>query len=438
MLVAIVNALKLHIGIDDTDSPEGGCTTYLAARLVEPLMALGATFVGYPTLLRLNPNTPWKTRGNASMCLRLEIDDSKYEEVKGVVRGLIEQLGEFDCDNTNPGAVFLIGEVPDEIKEYALRVIRSIVDKTDAMGILNRLGIDYLEYKNGRGLIGALAAIGGTMDDDFTYELLTYRTPENWGTPRRVDADSVVQMDKALSDSTFNNIDEDEMPLITPRGPDPVLYGVRGETPEAVFNAMEMIVSLEPIERWMICRTNQGTDQHFGSPITISMLTAYNPAVVHGFVDSTPETIEGGHVFFRLRDDTGTVVCAAYEPTGSFRETARKLRPGDEVTVYSGVSLHGIELTLNMEKLVVHVVIPGVVAVKPRCPECGGSTESMGKSQGLRCKKCGYRGVDLVAKSRGVDRDIVPGIYLPDRSAHRHLTKPYERYGREKTMFIEV
>jgi tRNA(Ile2)-agmatinylcytidine synthase len=433
-----VNVLKLHIGIDDTDSPEGGCTTYLAARLVERLLDLGATFIGYPTLLRLNPNTPWKTRGNASMCLRIDIDDGKYEAVKDEVRGLIEEYGEFQCDNTNPGAVFLKGDVPDEMKSYALRVVRSIVSKSDAMDIINRYGMDYLEYKNGRGVIGALAAIGGTLEDDFTYELLTYRIPENRGTPRRVDQDSILAMDKALCDCTFNNVDEHEKPLITPRGPDPVLYGVRGETPKAVFDAKDMIKSLEPVERWMICKTNQGTDQHFGSPIKVSELKAYNPAVVHGFIDSKPETIEGGHVFFRLKDETGSVDCAAYEPTGSFRDIVRKFRLGDEITVYSGVSLHDDKPTLNLEKLVVNKVCTELVEVKPKCPKCGGSTESMGRNQGLRCKKCGYHDSDLVAETVEVERDLSCGVYLPDRGAHRHLTKPLERYGREKTLLIEV
>ncbi len=429
--------MKLHIGLDDTDSPEGGCTTYLTARIIEPLMNMGAKFHGYPTLLRLNPNTPWKTRGNAGMCLRLEIDDSKYDEVKELVRNLVEEYGEFQCDNTNPGAVFLKGEVPDEVKQYALRVVRSIVEKKDALELINKYDIDFIEYKNGRGIIGALAAIGGTMDEDFTYELLTYRTPENWGTLRRVDAQSIVDMDKALCGCTFNNIDEREKPLITPRGPDPVLYGVRGENPEAVYNAMNMIKTLEPVERWMICRSNQGTDQHFGEPVKINELKPYTPAVVHGTVDSEPETILGGHVFFKLVDETGVVTCAAYEPTGSFRDVVRQLLKGDLVTTYSGVSLHEENYTLNLEKLVVHELAPEYESVKPKCPECGGSTESMGRGQGLRCKKCGYKGESLVESQREVPRELELGIYLPDRGAHRHLTKPLERYGREKTLVVE-
>ncbi len=426
--------MMLHIGLDDTDSPEGGCTTYIAAVLVERLMILGVEFKGYPTLLRLNPNTPWKTRGNASVSLWLNVDESLYPDVRNIVKELIDEYGKFSCANTNPGVVFLKGEVPDDVKAYSDTVVRSLVEKKLAMSLIEKYDMDYLEYKNGRGIIGALAAIGGTLEGDLTYELLTYRTPENWGTPRRVDAASIIAMDETLSDSTFNNLDENGKPLVTPRGPDPVLYGVRGETPEAVYDAMQMIKPLEPVERWMICRSNQGTDLHYGEPVNVSEIELYNPAVVNGKVASIPETIEGGHVFFKLKDETGAVDCAVFEPTGSFRAVVRKLILGDDVTVYSGVSIHKNELTLNIEKLALHETVPEIKYVKPKCPECGGSTESMGKGQGLRCKKCGYRGVDLVEEAIEQDRGIVPGIYIPDRGAQRHLTKPYERYGREKAI----
>jgi tRNA(Ile2)-agmatinylcytidine synthase len=329
--------------------------------------------------------------------------------------------------------VFLTDEVPADIKTYSAKVVKSLVTKKLAMDLIKKHGLDYLEYKNGRGIIGALAAIGGTLDGDLTYELLTYREPKNWGTPRRVDPNSIRQMNETLSESTYNNIDENGKLLITPRGPDPVLYGVRGETPEAVYRAKDMIKTLEPVERWIIYRSNQGTDQHFSEPILISELEPYDPAVVQGIVDSDPVTIEGGHVFFRLKDETGIVDCAAYEPTGDFRITVRKLVPGDNVTVYSGVRIHEKSLTLNIEKLFINELASVFKSVKPRCPECGGSTESMGRDQGLRCKKCGYKGKDLVEKKISETRDLTPGIFLPDKSAHRHLTKPLERYGREKT-----
>jgi tRNA(Ile2)-agmatinylcytidine synthase len=362
----------------------------------------------------------------------------KYDTVKKKVKEIVEEYSEFQCQNTNPGVVFLKGEVSQEIKDYTQKVVRSIVSKNDALELIQHHKLEHLEYKNGRGIIGALAAIGGTLVDDFTYELLTYRQPDNWGTLRKVSTESIINMDKKLNQVTFNNINEFSKPLITPRGPDPVLYGVRGETPQSVYKAMEMIKNLEPIERWMLCKTNQGTDQHFSEPINISQLKAFNPAVVYGIVDSIPLTIKGGHVFFKLKDATGVVDCAAFEPTGTLREIVRKLRPKDEITTYSGVSLHKNECTLNLEKLIIHKVNPLKTSKKPRCPRCNGPTESMGRNQGLRCKKCGYKDHQMVEKTIEVKRDIVPGIYLPDKSAHRHLTKPLERYGREKNFILDL
>ncbi|WP_455284279.1 hypothetical protein, partial [[Eubacterium] cellulosolvens] len=68
--------MRIHIGIDDTDSLAGGCTTRIAADLVFSLAKKGATFLDHPNLIRLNPNVPWKTRGNGAVCLRIESDIS--------------------------------------------------------------------------------------------------------------------------------------------------------------------------------------------------------------------------------------------------------------------------------------------------------------------------------------------------------------------------
>src|SRR2546427_13077063 len=61
--------MPMHLGVDDTDSLRGMCTTYLATELVRALS--GWDLIGYPRLVRLNPNIPWKTRGNGAICLRL-------------------------------------------------------------------------------------------------------------------------------------------------------------------------------------------------------------------------------------------------------------------------------------------------------------------------------------------------------------------------------
>jgi tRNA(Ile2)-agmatinylcytidine synthase len=423
--------LIVHIGFDDTDSPEGGCTTYLAAILAEKLVYLGANFTDYPNLIRLNPNTPWKTRGNAAVCLRFEIDDKLIPPVKDIVLNLIDSHGEFWCGNTNPGVVFNTGKVHENIKKFSDKAVKQIVKLEEAEKLINLHGLHAIGWKNRRGIIGGLSSIGSTLDGDHTYELITYRIPENRGTTRKLDPGSIRQMDKNLYESTFNNLTEDGSPIIAPHGPDPVLYGVRGESAAAVHQAYCMIKELEPVERWLIYRSNQGTDAHFMNPIFINQLKPHNPAIIKGIVYDAPKTIRGGHVIFKVRDSTGIIECAAYEPTGDLRHIVWKFIPGDQVTVYGGVRPIENRLTLNVEKIDVTSLTDKVEYVNPTCPECGGSTESMGREQGYRCKKCGYRDNNLTKVTVIKRREIEEGTYLPDRDAQRHLTKPLKRYGKE-------
>ena len=424
--------MVIHVGIDDTDSPKGGCTTYIAAVYAEKLLQMGARFIDYPTLLRLNPNTPWKTRGNAAVCLRFEIRENEHEKVKETVLDLVEQYGEFWCENTNPGIVFLEGQVSQTVKDFSRRVVQQIVDLEEAEPIIHQEGLSAIGYKNRRGLIGALASIGGTLEGDHTFELLTYRAPENWGTPRLIDKESIEDMSNETLGLTYNNLDEEGKILITPRGPDPVLYGIRGESAVGVYDASKMVIPLEDVERWMIYRSNQGTDAHFSKTVNVDEVSPFNPVIIKGRVTGNPVTISGGHVIFNVEDSTGAVDCAAYEPTGSFRGIIRGLIQGDHVRVYAGVRPRKKTVTLNVEKIEILDLAEKVEYGNPKCPECSGGMESMGSSKGYRCRKCGYRDGSLQKITTILDRELMLGIYLPDKNAQRHLTKPLERYGREK------
>lgn len=424
--------MELHIGLDDTDSPLKGCTTYIGALLVEKLLNLGARFLDYPILIRLNPNTPWKTRGNASVCLRVSVDKCDLPKIKKFTKELVDENSEFKCDNTNPGIVFLEGEIPEKIKRFSVKVVQQIVELNEAERLIEEYDVEAIGYKNKRGLIGATAALGGTLENDHTYELLSYRISENLGKIRQVDADTIRRMDKSLSDLTYNNIDEKGKPLITPHGPDPVLYGIRGETPEAVYKAHQMIQQLEPVERWLIYRTNQGTDAHFKKEVKVSELKEFNPAIIQGKITSGPNTIKGGHVILRLGDNTGRIDCAFYEPTRNLRHTVWKLIEGDEIKVSGGVKNVKGTLTINVEKLEILTLTKSYLQKNPPCPICGASMESIGVDKGLRCKKCRYKDSTLSKITIPENRFLKEGIYLPDRNAQRHLTKPLERYGREK------
>lgn len=427
--------MKLHIGFDDTDSPRTGCTTYVAALIIEKLSGIGALFIDYPNLIRLNPNVPWKTRGNGALCLRIFIKEDFYEKVKESVLEVIEENADFNHKGTDPGVVFLTGDVPREIELFAKEAIQGIVKMRDALRLIKKFRAEAVGYKRGRGIIGGLAAIGETLNADHTFEFIAYRSPENWGTPRKIDASSVIEMDKMMGRLTFNNIDaETGRMLITPRGPDPILYGIRGETPDAVRCAHEMVRSYEPIERWIIFRTNHGTDAHLRSASTISDVKPYMPIIVQGEVIGKSKIIAGGHVIFKISDETGTVDCAAYEQSGILRKVAEALIEGDLVEVYGGVrppSRKNLK-TINLEKIRLIRLADMITFQNPTCPRCGKRMKSMGKGKGFECYKCGFHGAKLTKIAFKVERPIKPGLYIAPPRSERHLTKPLSRYGLEK------
>ncbi|HII85052.1 TPA: DUF1743 domain-containing protein, partial [Candidatus Bathyarchaeota archaeon] len=163
-----------------------------------------------------------------------------------------------------------------------------------------------------------MAAIGKKFDGDYTYELIAYRTPKNWGLKRLVEKSSIFEMDRLTRPLTFNNVDlEKQRVIITPRGPDPILFGIRGESPENVKKAFELIKPLEPVERWVIFRTNQGTDEHIVRVSALRELGQYTNVVAKGVVSSKPRNVPLRHVVFSVKDESGEVECIAFEPTGN-------------------------------------------------------------------------------------------------------------------------
>ncbi|MCY0883717.1 MAG: tRNA(Ile2) 2-agmatinylcytidine synthetase TiaS, partial [Acidianus infernus] len=76
--------MKYVIGIDDHDSPNRGCTTHFATNLIKILYKNGIKLLDFPYLIRLNPNIPWKTRGNAAIKLIVESDKGR-EEIADII-----------------------------------------------------------------------------------------------------------------------------------------------------------------------------------------------------------------------------------------------------------------------------------------------------------------------------------------------------------------
>lgn len=421
--------MLLHVGIDDTDSKEGMCTTYVGAAIIDELERGRIKLVGHPRLIRLNPNCKFKTRGNCAIAFTIETAKQQIPEIKEIALGKVEGLAELHSKGTNPGVVFYQKRVvPRKLKKFSRKVVQDIVTLEEAEALAGEIGAEVHKFKLGRGIIGALAAIGNTLERDWTYEFIAYRTRENWGKPRRIDERSVKIMNHRTFPETFDNLDPASGEIrITPHTPCPVLYGIRAEDPEVALKARKLVKALEPIERWVLYKTNQGTDEHLRHA-KVEKVRPYHSVIVDGEVVEKPRVIPGGHIIFRIRDDTGEIDCAAYEPTRQFRSVVRQLMVGDMVRAYGGVKEKPeLPLTINLEKLAILELTPVVKKVNPTCKVCGKRMKSAGKGKGYVCKRCGTKLPPEAAKRVAVSREIEVGAYEVPPRARRHLAKPLVR-----------
>ena len=409
----------LYIGIDDTDSPDGMCTTYLASQIINKFNDNGIELIDYPRLIRLNPFARFKTRGNGGVSLKI-LNNDKAGLARQIVLEEVEKLSMFDCDNTNPGVIFYDGEITEKMENYAFRAIYEFITIEEAEEFGKSVGCEIHKFKKGRGIIGSIAAISLPLSD-YTYELLAYRSAENYGTKRRIDYESVYLMDKKTFPDTFENIDYSENYIaIEPKTPCPVLYGIRSNNVEALKEAKEIVEVGEPIVDWCIFKTNQHTDMHIQKAESISEMEQFGCYEVVGEVKNKPRIIDGGHMFFFISDKSGEIECGAYEPTKNFRKTVSHLRPGDTIRVFGGI---GEQNTFNIEKFQV-IKLNDVEYKNPIC-ECGKSMTSAGKNKGFKCKRCGNR----VKSDKKVPIKITRSLknsefYETPVSARRHLSKP--------------
>ncbi|MFA0821334.1 MAG: DUF1743 domain-containing protein [Methanomethylovorans sp.] len=414
------------IGIDDTDSREGMCTTYLGALLMEELRQYGS-IIELPVLVRLNPTIPYKTRGNA--CVGINIDTSCPDKVIEHVISRVSTMAALDCDMTNPGVVFVQDDEYESVRDtlgiFFQRAVREVISIEEAKSFIEKTGLKSKGFKNGRGLIGALAACGSMLNPgwDHTFEYLAYRQREKWGTPRNVDKESFFRADSTTYPETWDTIDVyNELVVCVPHSPDPVLYGIRGKDPEVVKRTAEKL-STEPLGRSCVYCTNQGTDMHLIPVDSISKIKEMQSYIVSGIVSGDPFTIPGGHTIFSISDKSGaSIECAAFEPTKNFRSLVRKLVQGDIVKIYGSF----MNKSLNIEKMEIVSLAPLVASHNPECPSCRKRMESAGKGQGYRCRKCGTKSSVLVQVE--MKRDIEPGIYEVPPCARRHLAKPLVRF----------
>jgi len=414
----------LHIGFDDTDSRKGMCTTYLAYKIVNDLKKSNVEFLDYPRLVRFNPNIPWKTRGNGAVGISIRAKDP--EKIKKLVRNSVTKYSDIK-NGANPGLVFLQDEIiPKFLFELSETALYKLIRRNSVKKFSKKNRLEIFNLGNGQGLVGALGVIGYRFSDH-TFELLSYRNKQKFGSKRVIEKNLVKKMQEKTSQSTFNSYDtKNDQVLITPNGPDPVFYGIRGEDPESVLSASKMLNHNEKLDGYMIFKTNQGTGDHLKNEIDIEKFQPYTSGTIKGIISSIPIIEKGGHVFFMINTKGKNIRCGVYKPT-QITNIAKNLTIGDAVYLGGGVrkASRKYSRVFNIEFLDIKKLVNIKKLENPFCKKCRKHMKSEGAHQGFKCIKCGKTANQKNIKI--IPRQIKVGLYIPTTSAHRHLTRPKER-----------
>jgi tRNA(Ile2)-agmatinylcytidine synthase len=377
--------MRCLVGIDDTDSANGFCTTYLAFRIASDLRGC-LDVLPYPKLVRLNPNIPFKTRGNAAVCLKIETSEPNRAFAKLSVK--LTELSDVR-GGANSGLVFLEDlEKAHRFEPLYQDALSGVVNPSRVRRFLNENGVKFATLGNGMGLVGAAASLAFDEYHDHTYELISYRRRESRGSERVIEPSSVREMDLKTFPHTFNNYDHHKgRVLIAPHGPDPVFFGVRGDSPATVIEAFGLLRYEERLEGHIVYVSNQHTDAHLARPLDWKAFSS-------GWIEGTVEELQtgaGGHVYVTIRERGQRRLSAFYEPTGDLRRIAKRLAKGDAIRLFGGVrrATHVHPKILNVEKM------------------------------------------EVLSLASSTKMALATGTYISSSRANRHLTKPLVRYGNE-------
>ena len=400
--------MSFLLGIDDTDSRFGHCTTHLGYLMTSELASLGCTFPAYPRLVRLNPNVPFKTRGNAAVCIEFEAgSESLRDEAFRAAERLMEE--EADVENgANAALVMAPRDDPERLeffRQVYLRAVSGIVNYRGVIRAVSEMGIPHRLLGNGMGVVGAVASMGFSCDlDDHTYELIAYRRPERCGTRRALETGSVSRDGgrdlpahiQQLRPRVRAGARRPHRPRPRPRGGEGGLSqdGARGvpEDPHRRGAPGARRLRDQPVHRR--APDGQARDAPQG---VLGRLARGRGGLGPAIPGRPPRCSSCGATTPRPS------TCMVYEPSGDLRRAARLLRPGDSVRVSGGVrrATSKNPAVVNVEKIDVLSISTQSIKANPRCAACGSGMKSEGKGKGYQCRKCGH-------KSGGTGADRAP------------------------------
>ena len=389
------------LGLDDTDSLKGGCTTAVFFDLLHGLPE--QVIVGTPRLVRLWPFARRRTRGNAALAVELHSPDvdTLVEHLDAWWVEHVAPLKGAQQDSTisnraqhpaSPGMVWFNDQPPSAVYFKAVRGELSLEDLPEP----TRSWGDY-------GRIGATAAVAWP-GQRCTWEAIAWRSESHSGTSRSVDETALSEVD-SWPEVVFSRDPRRGTSLIAPRGSSPVLFGVRATSAKVANKACSTIANgskTEPIKASMVFQTNQASGDHLGEALELIVESVeVDPSRKHAKVHTN-----------------GPDVLAFFEG-GPVNSLARWLRGGDVFRVKGLLDHDG---NLHAEQMKVQTWLPRKHE-RPLCPHCPKRLKSMGRGQGLRCPACKFK----MEEDAWVAVECTPpwsSWVEPEVGARRHLARP--------------
>ncbi|MEM2006416.1 MAG: tRNA(Ile)(2)-agmatinylcytidine synthase [Sulfolobales archaeon] len=420
--------MKISIGIDSVDSQYGGCTTHVLYRIFKRLVDKRyiKSIVDYPYLVRLNPSIPYKTRGNGAVAINLElrVSESLNALIDEVANVVVEYINDVQGELSRACVAIVPYELSEHFNEIYVKALTDFVHLDYVSNFIKPIRDEViLPFGLNKGCVGALAALGWDKST-CSYELLIYRSVFDKEKSREVvDSRVLAELDSLEEYGTFCNYDyESGRAVSVPRGPDPVLLGIRGLDPDKLVKALSFLRLSEAVEGWFIFKTNQATGAHM-VPRTSLELKPFRTGCLTGVVNYV-SIYPGGDVVLSLTDGLGKIDAAVFKESGLTRY-ARKLIAGDVVKVCGSVKLwDNLRPVLHVEFLEIIDLADKYLRLNPRCPKCGARMKSSGRNKGYKCLKCGFKASDLRSEILKLRRDIDIGVYLPTCRSVKHLSIP--------------
>ena len=367
----------MWLGLDDTDSLDGGCTTLVFHQLLKELPCEH----GEPRLTRLWPFASRRTRGNASLSVELYCEESIEDwldlywkehilPLKGkVAKSNHSKRTQYPSD---PGMV-LFDKQPNE--EYYWSAVRGEVDFYEGG-----------KQWGGMGRIGAAASCAW-RESNATWEGIAWRENE-----RNVSVESLRIVDSM--EGTFLCRDpRSKRGLISPRGPCPVMFCVRGNSREVTKKATEiLLMDCSPTIGSRVYKTNQGSGDHLDGTVTDSVREI--------------KRMKGGHVIINNK-------FLMFSDSGDVNQVAQWLQTHDEFEV------KGLEYKNQIHVEAIRI-LSSTQKMRPLC-ECGTRMKSMGTNQGVKCPNCKKKSDNAWIKTPR--NPLWEGWVLPPVDKRRHLAK---------------